>query len=308
MTSRHYGHGDVELGDARTAMTGVPCNQTHHKCRSCERTRSVKVRILMWILCKFGLILVIVLTSAVTTFLYHRLVPDDVTDWESLGFSSGDDRRLEASTDGSSHQAAEKQEFPPGSGVTSPRQPGSLSAARLSLRARRELDPHDGSHLRMTGGSDYFFTSGDVRVEHGALLFLKTATFMLSADVILNSMDAMPQTGVKPITTVTVCLSLVRGGSSRPTLLSCSLTYLRETDQQMARVWLLFQAKANDRIYVNTTHPSYVIESQNKENSVFTAFEVGNMTKHVTVLGRVFLTAITTSVEVSPEQFRLCQS
>ena len=66
----------VELGElgASAAKSCLP----HHKCRTCERTRSVKFRVLSWILGKFSLMLIIVVTSATTTFLYHKLLPDDV--------------------------------------------------------------------------------------------------------------------------------------------------------------------------------------------------------------------------------------
>lgn len=275
MTSRQY--GDVELGEVRMAMTGVPCNQTHHKCRSCERTRSVKVRILVWILCKFGLILVIALTSAVMTFSYHRLVPDDNRNWDVGGFSGDGSQLAEENTPSSNQQTQSKEGFPyGGSGEIFTRQHGSLSAARLGLRAR---PGGDGGVLDLTRDGEHYFTSGDVELDeaYDALIIKSRTTLMLSAEVILSSMEGMGSTssGLKKPTTVPVCIVLVRGG--KESALSCSRTYLRQSDQQLARVWLLFKAEVKDRFSVKTQYPSWVIGKQNEEASVFTVFEVGSL-------------------------------
>lgn len=70
----------------------------------------------------------------------------------------------------------------------------------------------------------------------------------------------------------------MRGHDSRDKPITCHLTYLRERDQQVARVWILFQAEANDRIYVKSSWPSYVIsDNKDQQQSVFTAFEVGHV-------------------------------
>lgn len=62
--------------------------------------------------------------------------------------------------------------------------------------------------------------------------------------------------------------------------ISCSTTYLRERDQQLARVWTLLKAEANDRIYVNVSWPKFVIsDNKDSQQSVFTAFEIGSADK-----------------------------
>lgn len=66
----------MEMGEIGSTVA-KPCIP-HHKCRTCERTRSVKIRVLSWILGKVSLMLIIIVTSATTTFLYHKLLPDDV--------------------------------------------------------------------------------------------------------------------------------------------------------------------------------------------------------------------------------------
>ena len=73
-------------------------------------------------------------------------------------------------------------------------------------------------------------------------------------------------------------LFAVRGEDSQPKPISCRLTYLRERDRQMSRVWTLFQAEADDRIYVSASWPSYVIsDTRDNQQSVFTVFEVGKV-------------------------------
>jgi hypothetical protein len=58
---------------------------------------------------------------------------------------------------------------------------------------------------------------------------------------------------------------------------TCQNTYLRERDQQLARVWVLLPVETNDRIYVNSSWPSFVLnEKSERQQSVFTAFEVGH--------------------------------
>lgn len=69
---------DLELGEMTAMTVTQTCHAQHHKCRSCERTRSVKIRVLSWFLAKLSLILVIVITSAASTFFYHKILPDDV--------------------------------------------------------------------------------------------------------------------------------------------------------------------------------------------------------------------------------------
>ena len=81
----------VELGEVG-GPAAKPCIP-HHKCHTCERTRSVKVRVLSWMLGKFSLMLIIVVTSATTTFLYHKLLPDDVIGPHASSTAAAQDTR-----------------------------------------------------------------------------------------------------------------------------------------------------------------------------------------------------------------------
>ncbi|XP_070213034.1 uncharacterized protein [Littorina saxatilis] len=150
-------------------------------------------------------------------------------------------------------------------------QPSTFTSARLGLRSLVHV-----AHLNMTKDDPQFFTSGHVVLEEGMLLVTQATTLFLSADVILKSMNSPGDSQGRP-STVVVCLSLLRGANSKETPIACQLTYLRPRDQQLARVWMLFPAQANDRICVNSSWPSYVISnSHDMQQSVFTAFEVGH--------------------------------
>lgn len=71
-------------------------------------------------------------------------------------------------------------------------------------------------------------------------------------------------------------LLFVERGAEPLKRVRCVVTHLREREEQLARVWTLFKAEADDRITVDSSWPSYVI-SDNADNrqSIFTAFEVG---------------------------------
>ncbi|XP_076453678.1 uncharacterized protein LOC143288899 [Babylonia areolata] len=290
-TPHHLERGEtagLTSSSSSSTTAAVPC-LSRHKCHTCERTRSVRVRLLSWLLGKFSLLLIIVITSATTTFLYHRLLPDDISSSSSSrhngASSSSSSSSLSASSSSSSssstssslgaedrhgarHAVMELQKDPPGIGRPHlSAQSAPLTAARLGLQTTKS-EPH----LSMTSEGSKFFTSGHVALEGGALVVRRATTLFLSADVILKSM--LPE-GESGPSAVVVCLSLARGHEARHSPISCHQTYLRKRDRQMARVWMLFQAEANDRIYVNTSWPSYVI-SDNRDNqqSVFQAFEV----------------------------------
>ncbi|KAL8594319.1 hypothetical protein ACOMHN_053236 [Nucella lapillus] len=273
------GGGETVGLNGLATSAAVPCI-VRHKCHTCERTRSVRVRLLSWLLGKFSLLLIIIITSATTTFVYHKLLPDDVRHGASSSSSSSLSSSSSSSTSSSlggeeRHEARhagsllEMQKDPSGPGRPHmPARTSSLTAARLGL-----VTTKSGLHLSMTSQGSQFFTSGHVTVEGGALVVQRATTLFLSADVILNSMASQGESGGP--TTVVVCLSLARGRGSRQKPITCHLTYLRKRDQQLARVWMLFQAQASDRIYINTSWPSYVVsDNHDNQQSVFQAFEV----------------------------------